>query len=297
MVSNKYNNRLKSICWDITSKCNDNCKFCYRNPNNQELSLTDNKIIIKKLIDFGVDKISFVGGEPLLYDAIFELIKYAREYCNGKTIFSITTNAILLTKITQGKVVVNEYMFRQIADSFEWITFSLDAPNALLQNKIGRNRFHFDRVIALLSFAKQHNLSNKIKINTVVCKYNKDILEQLLSILVTYNIKRWKLFRFLPSRGNAAQHRDEYYITESEFKSVVDRLLELNSKNTLHISVNGYDNFDNSYITISSAGKLVVYDGNQYFDEMDLKEDEMSNILEFINIDKHLLNRSDFLNV
>lgn len=67
---------IKSVCWDITSRCNENCKFCYHNARNKDLSLEDNRIIFKRSLDFGPEKISFMGGEPLLYNDLFKLIKW-----------------------------------------------------------------------------------------------------------------------------------------------------------------------------------------------------------------------------
>lgn len=288
------NNLLKSICWDITSKCNETCRFCYRNSKNLDLLLNDNKIILKKLIDFGVDKISFVGGEPLLYENLFDLVKWGKDYCKGKTVFSITTNAILLTDIVDNSILINEKMMQKVTDVFDWITFSLDAPNSQLQSNIGRNKYHFERIKSLLIFAKKKRLSNKIKINTVVCKDNINSLIELFYLLENYNVSRWKLFRFLPSRGSAAIHKDEYKINDDEFENAISKLFELNVNHSIKISKNGYDKFDNSYITISSEGKLVIYNGEKYINKVDLRTDDVSKILKFININKHLENRADF---
>ena len=113
-------NVIKSICWDITSRCNECCGFCYRNPNNKELDLNSNKIILKKLIDFGVDKISFVGGEPFLYTGLFELLEWGKSYAKDKTVFSITTNAILLTNIIDNEIVGT------VSTSERWVDMCCD---------------------------------------------------------------------------------------------------------------------------------------------------------------------------
>lgn len=291
-------NIIKSICWDITSRCNESCGFCYRNQNNKELDLNSNKIILKKLIDFGVDKISFVGGEPLLYDGLFELLKWGKLYAKDKTIFSITTNAILLSNIVDNKVKINEEMLKKVLELFDWVTFSLDAPNREIQSMMGRNPMHFDRVVAILEYLNDIDYQNKVKINTVVSKVNIDYILDLYKILCGYSVKRWKIFRFLPSRGNALEFRDKYYISENIFLSKVQEIDKCNNMiKKMKISVNGYDTFDNSYITISSEGKLVVYNGICYINQMDLLNDDINNILKHIDIEGHTRNRSDFLYV
>ena len=287
-------NVIKSICWDITSRCNEGCRFCYRNQNNEEMNLESNKIILKKLIDFGVDKISFVGGEPLLYRDLFELVEWGREYAKGKTIFSITTNGILLTDIIDNKIRIKIELMNKMLKLFDWITFSIDGPNTEIQSRMGRNTLHFNRIISILEYLDIGKYDNKVKINTVVSKINVEHILDLYKILCKYyNVKRWKIFRFLPSRGNALEYKDKYYISEDIFLNKIEEIKKYNSK--IKISANGYDNFDNSYITISSEGKLVVYDKESYMNKVDLLNEDVINILKYIDINGHKKNRSDFL--
>lgn len=285
-------NIFKSICWDITSKCNDQCGFCYRNANNIELNLDANKVILKKLIDFGVDKISFVGGEPLLYKDLFELLKYGQEYSAGKIIFSITTNGILLTDIHNGELCVNKKRIFELVNLVEWITFSLDAPSSMLQFEMGRNKHHFKRVLLLMKYISDFFPKIKIKVNTIISKVNYVYLEDLYRILDGCNITRWKLFRFLPSRGNALLNKNVYWIDEDKFLDVTEKLKKRNN-DKIKITINDYDDFDNSYITISSAGMLIVYN-NEYEEKVDLVHDSVEEIVKYINLRKHNRNRADF---
>ena len=68
-------NRLYSICWNITNKCNESCKFCYRKICDDN-SLEENKRIFDNISQIKIDKISFCDGEPLLYDNLFELVNH-----------------------------------------------------------------------------------------------------------------------------------------------------------------------------------------------------------------------------
>ena len=83
-----------SICWNITHKCNEKCEFCYRDNISEDLTFDTNKKILEEIIASGAKKITFAGGEPLMYDGVLELIKYAKQ--NG-IITSLTTNSILLS--------------------------------------------------------------------------------------------------------------------------------------------------------------------------------------------------------
>ncbi|MCL2063948.1 MAG: radical SAM protein [Candidatus Cloacimonetes bacterium] len=87
----------ETIQWHITTKCQNNCKHCYmydpityEKEQERTLSLKQKKEIIKEIDRFGAEYgISFnhyvlIGGDPLLEDEVFELVKYLRR--NGKTV-------------------------------------------------------------------------------------------------------------------------------------------------------------------------------------------------------------------
>ena len=107
-------NELYSICWNITNKCNENCKFCYRKICNDN-TLNQNKKIFDNLSQIKVDKITFSGGEPLLYENLFELVDYIKlKQPNIK--LSLTTNGFhsllivqilkLMRKLEEEKIIL-----------------------------------------------------------------------------------------------------------------------------------------------------------------------------------------------
>lgn len=67
----------------LTEKCNLNCKYCYENKNDKDISFNN----IKSLIDYEISQknkysiITFYGGEPLLK---INLIKRTINYINKK---------------------------------------------------------------------------------------------------------------------------------------------------------------------------------------------------------------------
>ena len=46
-----------SICWDITNRCNYDCKFCHREINRSELNYFEQQIILDKLLKSDVKKV------------------------------------------------------------------------------------------------------------------------------------------------------------------------------------------------------------------------------------------------
>lgn len=84
----------------LTSTCNLDCKYCYENKHEGEISF-DN---IKAIIDYEINQkskysvLTFYGGEPLLKkDLIYQTIEYIKsQKTKTKFYYGMTTNGILL---------------------------------------------------------------------------------------------------------------------------------------------------------------------------------------------------------
>ena len=83
------------ICWNITSNCNENCKYCHRFMENEK-DFEENMTILKKMIEDGVTNITWSGGEALLYQNVVELMKYAKQ--NGVK-NKLITNGIVFSQL------------------------------------------------------------------------------------------------------------------------------------------------------------------------------------------------------
>jgi MoaA/NifB/PqqE/SkfB family radical SAM enzyme len=85
----------------MTYNCNHACKFCscpwlrHSRLYERELSIDEWKRIINNLADWGIDSLSFTGGEPLLKTGLQDLITTTAESRRFKFI-SLFTNGTLL---------------------------------------------------------------------------------------------------------------------------------------------------------------------------------------------------------
>ncbi|UYL08774.1 radical SAM protein [Bdellovibrio sp. SKB1291214] len=102
---------IRSLTINVTQICNLKCTYCaaggdgtYGSPQtkiNIEKTLPQLKFFLDRLPDTGIFRISFIGGEPLLYPegirAIANYVKLMTAGRNLTTRFSIVTNGTLLT--------------------------------------------------------------------------------------------------------------------------------------------------------------------------------------------------------
>lgn len=70
------------ISWNTTNACNMYCKHCYRDAGakaEDELNTEEGKALIDQIAGAGFKIMIFSGGEPLMRDDIYELVRHARE--------------------------------------------------------------------------------------------------------------------------------------------------------------------------------------------------------------------------
>ena len=129
---------VKEICWNITTKCNQNCQYCHRFLNIDDLCFEDNKKILDKLIEQGIEKITWTGGEALLYPNIKELLRISKE------------KGIKNKLITNGVVLAKDSETLEILNYLDSLTLSIDSISDEINVKLGRGKVHFSNIKKIL---------------------------------------------------------------------------------------------------------------------------------------------------
>ena len=249
---------IRSICWNITSRCNENCKFCYRIIADNEISLEKNMEILKVLIELSVDKISWTGGEALLYPNLIELLKVAKK------------NGIKNNLITNGRELSEENIC-EIASYIDYLTLSYDSNSDDIHGLMGRGINHGKHIIEILDFINDEKINIRIKINTLVSKMNKSGILDIANVLKKYQIERWKLFKFIPLRNYAIENKFNFEISDKEFNSIILNLKEIYSKSIKIVDCDE-KNIQKNYLLINSLGDFIITEG--------LKDKKIYNINE-----------------
>lgn len=228
------------VCWNITSKCNKDCQYCFKF-NKEDLTLEENKKILKSLIDRKVERIAWSGGEPFLYKDLKELLKISKD---NNILNYVNTNTTLL----------NENNLKENIENIDRLIISLDFIDEDLNEKYGIGKNYVEHVKSILKLAKEIKPSVEIKINTVVFKGNIKRLDDVYNELLKYDIDYWKLIRFFPIRGKSLEDND-LAITDEEFKEVIEKYndKQQNFKTIIH----GLKEMKELHIIVLSSGKLI----------------------------------------
>ena len=236
-----------SVCWDIANLCNDKCAFCYRELDMPSLSVEQHQKILDKIIDANVQKISFIGGEPLTVSHLPILLERAHR-ANIQT--SIVTNGILLRE-----------KWNNIVDYVNWITLPIDGSNEEIQRKMTRKEGHLQSVLSLREFIKDSAVN--VKINTIIGRHNLSDLPNIAQLIKRLDVQRWKIFQFMAIRGYAMQNARQFEIDDQKFsESVKNMLKNVTESLKYRVTIADREYMQRNYFSILQDGNVrVTVDG------------------------------------
>ncbi len=244
---------MEKVCWNLTNVCNEECVFCFRELLESPRNLEDNLVIMDKLKEMGVKKITFAGGEPLRYPDLLDLLAYAKSL--GIKVSLITNGALL-----------NEDNIRDILGFVDKLTFSIDSSVAYQNKEIGRGEKHYDHIIDIMPIIRYFYPKLTIEINTVAFRNNYEQLDFLYDDILTdftrYHLSKWKISRFCPLRGRAKDNELKYSLSDEEF----DRIKNTYEGNNTYFDVSVRDTDQiNANIIVSPHGSLKIARDNKEY--------------------------------
>lgn len=183
----KYNHkRVVEANWALTVNCNLNCLHCLNlagtlSKREPEITLDEAKIIIDKLVDYGVESVEIFGGEPTIYPHFMEVIKLIHEA--GLEISAIDTNGLLVDEKMLDelkKIGVNPRMD---------ISFDGLGVHDWMRNRKGCE----EKAINAIKLCIDKGFKVNVAIN--INKKTFPVLEKTIDYFIDMGVKHFKLLR------------------------------------------------------------------------------------------------------
>lgn len=256
VLTDPFGRTIKSLRISITNRCNLNCIYCHREGNTDsqgEMSVETISNIVHAAVNYGVNRVKFSGGEPLLRKDFEEILLSLPKLKD----VSATTNAILLKERVQslkeaGLDRVNISLDTLDPEKYHYITNS--------------NGKMFEKVLEGIHSAVDVGLT-PVKLNMVLLKgltdieiddmleftseYKGQVILQLIELMdfndvSSYQIDADLIEKNLNLRADEVRvrsmHRRKKYIingTEVEFVRPVDNTEFCANCNRLRVTADG----------------------------------------------------------
>lgn len=230
---------IENVDWQITSRCNRNCSYCYGPKKENELSIVQAKRIVDLLKSQGVKQIGITGGEPLLYPYIEELINYIYD-CEIKIYLS--TNCDFYERYS-----------RLIKSKISILGVPVDGATDVLHDTC-RGKGSFDSVTHSLQDICNSSCLPQIKIGTVITKYNYSDLINIERIISRFESKLlyWKLYELIVYSRNIDQAKPLKFSIQNP-KKVLGNYIDKNK-----IIFDTIDIRNKSYFFIKPNGDIFI---------------------------------------
>lgn len=186
-ISNMLESRvLGEVYFMLSLQCNLKCKVCSwwglkgpcRNKNFLKKYASTLKIkelmrFADEIIQFSPQRVTFSGGEPLLYDKWYRLAEFFKE---KKVKVSLTTNGVFLFD-----------NFDRVVEAVDEINLSLGGPPAILPFIREDNPEHFKLIMKglkkLAAFKKKNKNKPNLRILYTISNLSYDHMEELITFM------------------------------------------------------------------------------------------------------------------
>lgn len=250
-----------AVNWHFWPWCNYGCTFCFATFEDIDRSNSLEKELGFKLLEEmaaeGVEKVTFVGGEPTLCPWLGEYLVKAKSLA-------------LTTCIVSNGTGLSKEFLDSWHEYIDWVGISIDASDDRLHYIMGRGTKadlaegrsrHLEA--ALTAWERCQKLGIRMKLNTVVCKANLD--DNMTETVLQLMPERWKAFQVLPIDGQNDGRVEDLLISEDEFSEWVERHKGVSNEGINFIPETN-ELMTGSYVMIDSLGRFYsnIEGGHKY---------------------------------
>lgn len=231
-----------NVSWHLWPDCNLKCTYCYATFRDIPGTLPEDEAlrVLDLLREAGTEKVTFVGGEPLLCPHIAALIRHAKAI------------GLVTMLVTNGSRLVGS-LRDELVPHLDWVSLSIDASDPVTMEAMGRGNRKF-LAFCLRTWAELAEVPHlRLKVNTVVTRLNLD--DDMRPLIRQLRPSRWKVFQVLPVGGQNDGVVEPLLVTRAEFDTYVARHRELDAEGIGPIPESNQD-LTGTYLMLDALGRF-----------------------------------------
>lgn len=172
--------RLLSMEIEFNRECNFNCIYCYaQNGANGKTELTKDecKDVINQANKLGARKIVILGGEPMLYPHIMEMLKFIKGLGMDIELFTNGTN-------------ITEAAARELSEDGVTVVLKMNTSDEKLQDNLSGRKGAYKHIHTAFKNLKKagYPQTNSMGISSIICRQNYDEIVHMWEWMREQNI-------------------------------------------------------------------------------------------------------------
>ena len=177
------------LSWNVTRKCNLKCPHCYINATSQEpiyeLSTEEAKNLIDQICEVSKPLLVLSGGEPLLRQDIYELVRYG------------TLKGLKMGLGSNGSLIDDDVAKKLKEAGIETVSISLDSHIPEQHDKFRGVKGSWAKAVKAVKALRKKGVL--VQINTTVTQQNYDQIDDIMSMAEKLGVENFHLFFLVPT--------------------------------------------------------------------------------------------------
>lgn len=237
----------------ITDACNYRCRFCFSRDlcHHGHMGAESWKpILTDMIVNRGIRKINFAGGEPFLHTDLMECVRHCKQ-------LGATTSVI-----TNGSLLEPDDM-NAMSGVLDWIGFSIDSCFESTEVALGRHTDGIQHIRNIVRLSKAaHDAGVRVKLDIVVT--GQSAKDDFWCIIDMIDPERVKFMQVTHVNGVNDDGFLETRIGDRMFDDVIDRHHDIVLRSGKHPVFERSDEIIDSYLMLDPLGRIRLGTENGY---------------------------------
>ncbi len=209
------------VSWNLTSRCNLKCSHCYMSAGekqfNDDLSTDAAKMLIHQIIEVSRPLLILSGGEPLLRDDIFEIIRYGVD------------RGLKIGMGSNGMLIDHEVAKKLKGAGMSTVAISLDSSISERHDEFRGVKGCWQKAVNAIQALKENAV--EVQVNATVTRQNYSEIDDIISLAERLGVDNFHLFFLVPT-GRGTNIQD---ITSSMYEEMITSTLAQTTNHKMNV--------------------------------------------------------------
>jgi radical SAM protein with 4Fe4S-binding SPASM domain len=209
------------VSWNVTSRCNLRCSHCYINAGERqfgnELSTDAAKMLIHQITEVSKPLLILSGGEPILREDIFEIVRYGVD------------RGLKMGMGSNGMLIDDDIAKKLKEAGMGTVAISLDSSVPERHDEFRGVKGCWEHAVNAIESLKKYNL--QVQVNATVTRQNYDEVDDIMSLAEKLGVENFHLFFLVPTgRGTSVED-----ITPKMYEDMITNTLTQTTKHKMNV--------------------------------------------------------------